>query len=82
MNTVNFFNTLRAHQAYNELLKFVVDALMAYKVDLCVVHVSGQHNQLADFLSRCQLNEAQRLRPLLQINPFQPPAALVEAVES
>ena len=82
MNTMDLFNTLRARQAYNELLKFVVDELMAFEVDLRVVHVPGQYNQLEDFLSRGQINEAQRLRPLLQPQPYQPPAALVEAVRS
>ena len=82
MNTVDLFNTLRARRAGNELLKFVVDELMTFEVDLRVVHVPGQYNQLADFLSRGQLSEAQRLRPLLQTQPYQPPTELVEAVGS
>ena len=82
MNTVDLFNTLQVHQAYNKLLKFVVDELMAYEVDLRMVHMSRQYNQLADFLSRGQLSEAQHLRPILQTNPFQPPATLMEAVKS
>ena len=82
MNTVDLFNTLRAHQAYKELLKFVIDELMAFDVDLRVVHVAGQYNQIADFLSRGLLTEAQRLRPLLQTQPYQPPAKLKEAVVS
>ena len=62
MNTVDLFNTLRARHVYNEVLKFAVDELMACEVDMRVVHVQGQHNQLADFLSRGLLVKAQRLR--------------------
>ena len=61
MNTVDLFNTLCVKRAYNELLKFVVDDLMTFEVDLRVLHVSGQYNQLADFLSRGQISKAQRL---------------------
>ena len=81
MNTVDLFNTLRARHVYNEILKFVVEELMNCDVDMRVVHISGQHNQVADFLSRGQLHDAQRLRPLLQTQSYQPPAMLVEAVE-
>lgn len=80
MNTVDLFNTLRVHHIYNEVLKFAVDKLMAHEVNLRVVHISGQHNILADSLSRGQLNEARGIRPLLQTQTFQPPMTLVEAV--
>ena len=80
MNTTDVFNTLRARHIYNEILKFAVDILMQHDIDLRVIHVAGEHNQLADFLSRRQLQDAQRIRPFLQLPPYQPPHELVEAV--
>ena len=53
---------------------------MQHNIDLRVIHIAGEHNQLANFLSCRQLQDAQRIRPFLQLSPYQPPNELVEAV--
>ena len=74
------FNTLCAHDIYNEILKFTVDLLMLHDINLRVVHIPGEANIVADYLSRGQIALAQATRPVLQLFSFQPPAELVEAV--
>ena len=78
-NTVDMFQSMRAHDAYNILLKFAVDLLIAHDVDLRVLHVRGVDNGIADALSRHRLTDLTRDQPLLQIHAFQPPSTLVEA---
>ena len=53
---------------------------MEADLDIRVTHVEGQHNTLADMLSHGLIEDAQRLRPVLHISPYQPPAELVGAV--
>ena len=65
---------------YNEILKFTVDLLIQFNVDLCVLHISGEHNTIANCLSCGLLPQAQALRPALSILCYQPPNPLVEAV--
>lgn len=49
-NTVNVFNSLHAQGVYKELLKFAVNELMRYEVDLRVVCILGDYNIVADAL--------------------------------
>ena len=79
-NTIDTFNTLRAHGLYNEILKFAVDLLMQFDIDLRVLHITGEANSVADCLLRGLLTQAQTLWPALSVFPYQPPKALVEAV--
>ena len=78
-NTVDIFNSLKAHGVYNDLLKFVVELLMTFDVELRVVHIPGDANLIADALSRFQLEEVARLKPSLIVSPYQPPAVMAEA---
>nr|GAT47557.1 predicted protein [Mycena chlorophos] len=68
-NTVNIFSSLRASPAYNKILRSAVDDLIAFNVDLRVLHVKGELNSVADALSRNKLDVARQLAPGLVINP-------------
>lgn len=50
-NTVNIFNSLKAPGVFNDLLKYVVNILMDHDFDLCVIHILGMSNTVADLLS-------------------------------
>ncbi|OBZ76385.1 hypothetical protein A0H81_03642 [Grifola frondosa] len=72
-NAVSLFNTLRAKPAYNLLLISSVDILIHDNLQLCVDHVPGEDNCVADALSRGQLDKARSLAPGIQLFPFTPP---------
>ena len=73
LNSVQIFSSLACLPAYNHLLRRSVDLLLANDVQLCVLHVPGEENRIADALSRCQFSAALALIPDLSISPFQPP---------
>jgi len=81
MNTVQIFNSLACLPAYNHLLRRSVDILLATKIDLRVLHISGGENTVADSLSRCQFTTALDVIPRLHIQPFQPPRWTLGAAE-
>ena len=81
LNTVQIFNSLACLPAYNHILRYSVDILLSTKIDLRVLHVSGEHNTVADALSRCQFLTALDAAPGLQIAPFEPPRWTLGAVE-
>ncbi|KAF7360389.1 DNA/RNA polymerase [Mycena venus] len=72
-NTVAIFGSLKALPAYNDILKSSVDVLIARDLDLRVLHVPGEHNSLADALSRWDNTAATSLFPGLLTQPFEPP---------
>ncbi len=51
MNTVDIFNSLHMKPFYNPLLITTIDALMEHHSQLCVLHISGPTNIIADTLS-------------------------------
>ena len=51
MNTVKMFNSLKAQQGYNELLMLAVGLLIPSEISLCVFHIAGTENAIADALS-------------------------------
>jgi len=74
-NTVDIFSSLHAKSEYNILLREAVNLLTAGNHDLCVLHVPGDQNQIADALSRSQFERAVLLRPqlhgrIVQFEPF------------
>ena len=77
-NTVDIFNSLKAHGIYNDLLKFVVGLLMDHDVELRIIHIPRDTNLIADALSCFQLDEVARLKPSLVVTRYQPPAVLAE----
>jgi hypothetical protein len=56
LNTVNIFSSLNALPAYNILLQEAVNLLLVGHHDLCVLHVVGKENFIADALSCESLN--------------------------
>jgi hypothetical protein len=75
-NTVEIFNTLKAHDEYNVLLQFVVDLLIQHNIDLRVYHIPGERNTIADALSRCAFIRLHQSHPRLRILPYTPPPTL------
>lgn len=71
---------LKATPLYNPILKSTVDVLIEYDIDLCVVHIPGVRNIVADALSRSKLDEAAQLCTGLIIERFQPPSDIVMGV--
>ena len=70
------FNTLSALPAYNEILKSAVDYLIMdvnNHIQLCVVHVPGQDNTIADALSHGELHVVVDNIPNIVIDTFSPP---------
>jgi hypothetical protein len=81
MNTVQIFNSLACLPTYNHLLRRSVDILLASNIDLRVLHVSGENNETADALSRCQFMSALNMTPELLISPFKPPQWTLGAIK-
>ena len=72
LNTVNIFNSFRTLPSYNHLLKAAVNILTSGDHELRVLHILGTENQVADALSRLNINQALTSIPNLKIIPFQP----------
>jgi len=51
MNTVEMFNSLKAHQGYNELLMQAMGLLIPSTISLHVFHIAGANNTVTDALS-------------------------------
>jgi hypothetical protein len=79
LNTVNMFNSMKASGPYNFLLRFVVDLLIDFDIDLRVYHISGNHNLIADALSRFNVTFLLSHYPNITINSYTPPPHMVEA---
>ena len=73
LNTVQIFNSLACLPEYNLILRRSVDILLANKLDLRVLHISGEVNTIADALSRSRFDIALGSEPGLRLSPFQPP---------
>lgn len=58
LNTIDIFSSLSALLAYNILLKEAVDLLFNENHDLCVLHVPGYDNNVADALSQAEFGRA------------------------
>lgn len=69
--------TMRARGEFNNLLKFVVDLLMASNIDVCVLHIPGTENVIADHLSRGRLDDVLNVAPTLTLLPYTPPMDLL-----
>jgi hypothetical protein len=73
LNTVQIFESLRAHGPYNSLLLFAIQHLIAHHIDLRVLHVTSDLNVVADALSRNLFSTVLQYAPKLHIQPFTPP---------
>ncbi|KAF7763931.1 hypothetical protein Agabi119p4_8468 [Agaricus bisporus var. burnettii] len=72
-NTVDLYNTLHALPVHNQLLQNAVDLLVRSHCHLRVLHVPAEHNQVADALSRRDMERARRHEPKLIHLEFLPP---------
>ena len=72
-NTVDIFRSLRCLPVYNTLLKSAIDVLINNNYSLCVLHIPGEENTIADALSRVQFSVALSLEPNLKLFSFNPP---------
>jgi len=72
-NTVAIFDSLRARPPYNSILLSAVNVLLAYNVDLRVVHIPGEQNVVADALSQFHNERVLECAPEAEIYSFEPP---------
>lgn len=72
-NTVNMFNSLRALPNYNPILIAAVDILLEFHINLCVVHILGHENVVANALSHFDFNAVRVLHPDITILPLETP---------
>ncbi len=79
-NTVSMFNTLRADPVYNSILMSSIDVQLDHDLSLCVDHIPGRFNEVADALSRFDFDRVRRLAPGVSILPFTPPRDALGAV--
>jgi hypothetical protein len=80
-NTVDIFNSLRASETYNPILKSSIDIALTHAINFRVLHVPGTENVIADALSRNNLDLVRSRVPGIQIKKFQPPRNALGAVK-
>ncbi|CDO77838.1 hypothetical protein BN946_scf184714.g13 [Trametes cinnabarina] len=73
LNTVQMFDSFRAIRCFDELLLSACELLIASNIDLRVWNIAGQHNTVADALSRGLFHVARQYAPHLAISSFIPP---------
>ncbi|OSD08153.1 DNA/RNA polymerase [Trametes coccinea BRFM310] len=73
LNTVQMFDSFRANRHFDDILLRACDILIASDIDLRVWHIAGQHNTVADALSRGLFHTALQYAPNLSVSTFIPP---------
>ena len=77
LDTVQIFDSLRATSTYNPILHFCCQLLIHSTISLCVFHVPGEGNVVADALSCSLFAVASQHQPCLQLFSFTPPVLLL-----
>jgi len=72
-NTVDIFNSFCATPPYNPILTSAVNKIIEHSYDICVLHIDGIKNDVADALSHGHFDHACQLVPDLMIEEFVPP---------
>jgi hypothetical protein len=72
-NTIAMFSTLHCQPLYNPLVRYAADILMNSRLHLRVLHIPGELNRIANFLSRGQLMDVLNDNLDLTVHPFEPP---------
>ena len=80
-NTVDIWDSLKATQDYNKLLRMAIDSMLLDSLNIRVLHVPGSENLVADALSWGNNMYAWHLVPGLIIHPFKPPHDLLGAAQ-
>jgi hypothetical protein len=73
MNCVYMFNSCHAKPSYNLLLLSSINVHIRSSLDVHACHVAGEHNTIADAISRKKFTLALNLIPDLTILSFTPP---------
>jgi hypothetical protein len=73
LDTVQIFDSLRTIAMYNPILRFCCRLLIQSSLSLRVLHVPGEHNTIADALSRSLFDVVAQSQPRLQLFTFSPP---------
>lgn len=71
-NTVDIFNSMKAHGQFNDLLKYKVDMIMTYNIDIWVIHIARADNTIADHLSHGCLESVHDIDESLLLHLYQP----------
>ena len=72
-NTVDIFQSLKCLPVYNHLLKSAVNTLIKNDYSLCILHVPGIDNIVADALSQVKFSVELLAEPELKFYNFNPP---------
>ena len=72
-NTIDMFNSLCGQPLYNPLLITVVELLLKFDIALCVFHIPGEDNIVANALSHLQYDIVQYHMPTMHVYFFIPP---------
>ncbi|EJD51057.1 hypothetical protein AURDEDRAFT_33566, partial [Auricularia subglabra TFB-10046 SS5] len=72
-NATDMFNSLKAHEAYNDILFAACSIAIASGCSFRAYHIPGLDNAVADALSRGDPDRARRLVPKLLVDSFIPP---------
>ena len=75
------FNTLRCLPRYNGILISTADALINEKLNLRVLHITGDLNFIADAISQNNFALAKQYVPGIIISSFTPPRLTLGAAE-
>ncbi|KAF5383939.1 hypothetical protein D9757_007395 [Collybiopsis confluens] len=78
-NSVDIFNSLKAHAPHNNILLTAVNHAIESNVQFRVFHIPGTENGIADALSRFDNDRVFDLCPDTAISTFQPPRVLLGA---
>ncbi|KAI0092911.1 hypothetical protein BDY19DRAFT_903634 [Irpex rosettiformis] len=73
LNTVQMFDSFRSREPYTFILLAAIEILIEHHIDLCVWHIPGEQNIIADALSRQLLSVIAQYAPWLHISSFEPP---------
>ncbi|KAF8816684.1 hypothetical protein BYT27DRAFT_7076727 [Phlegmacium glaucopus] len=73
-NMVDIFRSYRALPAYNHLLKQAINIIILNDYNLCVLHISGSNNIIANALSHVKFSVTLQHEPLLRLFTFNPPS--------
>ncbi|KAF5366419.1 hypothetical protein D9758_009736 [Tetrapyrgos nigripes] len=71
-NTVNMFNTLHAKPDYNPLLITAMNILLDHNIQLCVLHIPGADNTIADTISHSKFDIVYSRFPTAALSTFTP----------
>ncbi|KAH9858114.1 hypothetical protein C2E23DRAFT_865081 [Lenzites betulinus] len=81
-NSVAIFNSLRATPTYNPILKSAINVMIDCDIDVCVDHIPGELNVIADALSRGKLDLVRERVPGITLLQFSPPRDALGASRS